>query len=186
MRLLPRIAGSRIAGFKSILPLAILAVAGPVVVVSAGFWDAISHILQEPEFFWSAPHIVVYAGVSMTACAGILGGVLLVRGTVRGIIRTGIKLVIVGGAIQMASGFADSMSHDMFGIDGLVSWSHQPLEFGLVLGISGRAANPQGNGAYQAQAAAAVFGGDVPVLCGVAWLQSGLDIRACNPVHTSL
>ncbi len=137
MRLLPRIAGSRIAGFKSILPLAILAVAGPVVVVSAGFWDAISHILQEPEFFWSTPHIVVYTGVSMTACAGILGGVLLVRGTVRGIIRTGIKLVIVGGAIQMTSGFADSMSHDMFGIDGLVSWSHQPLELGLVLGSLG-------------------------------------------------
>ncbi len=137
MNLLPRIASLRIAGSKFILPLAVLAVAGPVVVVSAGFWDAISHILQEPEFFWSAPHIVVYTGVSMTACAGVLGSVLLVRGMVRGSIRTGIKLVMIGGAIQMASGFADFISHDLFGIDGLVSWSHQPLEFGLVLGSLG-------------------------------------------------
>ena len=55
------------------MPLAILAVIGPVVVVSAGFWDAVSHILQEPEFFWSTPHIVVYSGVSMTGCAAIWG-----------------------------------------------------------------------------------------------------------------
>ena len=119
------------------MPLAILAVIGPVVVVSAGFWDAISHILQEPEFFWSTPHIVVYSGVSMTGCAAILGGVMLARRLARGIVKTGIKLVMAGAAIQTVSGFADSISHDMFGIDGLVSWSHQPLEFGLVLGSLG-------------------------------------------------
>ena len=65
MRSPPRIANSRLAWFGSIVPLAILAVVGSVVVVSAGLWDAISHILQEPEFFWSIPHIVVYSGVSM-------------------------------------------------------------------------------------------------------------------------
>ena len=31
--------------------VSILAVIGPVVVVSAGFWDAISHLQKEPEFF---------------------------------------------------------------------------------------------------------------------------------------
>ena len=137
MRLLPRIANSRLAWSGSVMPLAILAVIGPVVVVSAGFWDAISHILQEPEFFWSTPHIVVYSGVSMTGCAAILGGVMLTRRLAHGIVKTGIKLVMAGAAIQVVSGFADSISHDMFGIDGLVSWSHQPLEFGLVLGSLG-------------------------------------------------
>ena len=137
MRLFPRIANSRLAWSGSVMPLAILAVIGPVVVVSAGFWDAVSHILQEPEFFWSTPHIVVYSGVSMTGCAAILGGVMLARRLARGIVKTGIKLVIAGAAIQIVSGFADSISHDMFGIDGLVSWSHQPLEFGLVLGSLG-------------------------------------------------
>lgn len=137
MRLLPRIAGPRFAWSGPIMPLAILAVVGPVVVVSAGFWDAISHILQEPEFFWSAPHIVVYSGVSMTGCAAVLGGIMLARRLARGITKTGIKLVVAGAVIQIISGFADSISHDVFGIDGLVSWSHQPLEFGLVLGSLG-------------------------------------------------
>jgi hypothetical protein len=45
--------------------------------------------------------------------------------------------VIAGSIIQMISGFADSLSHDLFGIDGLISWSHQPLELGLVLASLG-------------------------------------------------
>ena len=45
--------------------IAILAVAGPVIILIAGIWDAINHIQNEPEFFWSDPHIAVYAGVSL-------------------------------------------------------------------------------------------------------------------------
>ena len=115
----------------------ILAAVGPVIVVSAGFWDAVSHLQQEPEFFWSTPHIAVYAGVSLTACAAILGCILIVQRKVRNSLKTGIKLVIAGSLIQTVSGFGDSISHDIFGIDGLISWSHQPLEFGLVLASLG-------------------------------------------------
>ena len=117
--------------------ISILAVIGPVVIVSAGFWDAISHILQEPEFFWSPSHIVVYSGVTMTAMAATMGLVLLVRKSVHGSLKTGINLVIIGSIIQIISGFGDSLSHDLYGIDGLISWSHQPLELGLVLASFG-------------------------------------------------
>ena len=117
--------------------ISILAVIGPVVIVSAGFWDAISHILQEPEFFWSPSHIVVYSGVTMTAIAATMGLVLLVRKSVHGSLKTGINLVIIGSIIQIISGFGDSLSHDLYGIDGLISWSHQPLELGLVLASLG-------------------------------------------------
>tara|TARA_B000000475_G_scaffold262836_1_gene248787 strand:- start:513 stop:1106 length:594 start_codon:yes stop_codon:yes gene_type:complete len=117
--------------------ISILAVIGPVVIVSAGFWDAISHILQEPEFFWSPSHIVVYSGVTMTAIAATMGLVLLVRKSVHGSLKTGINLVIIGSIIQIISGFGDSLSHDLYGIDGLISWSHQPLELGLVLASFG-------------------------------------------------
>ena len=137
MKTLLRLVGSRFAWSRVIVLLAILSVVGPVVVVCAGFWDAISHILQEPEFFWSPPHVVVYVGVSMTGVAAILGGIVLNRRLVHGTAITGVKLVMAGAAIQIVSGFADSLSHDVFGIDGLVSWSHQPLEFGLVLGALG-------------------------------------------------
>ena len=117
--------------------MSLLAVIGPIVIVSAGFWDAISHILKEPEFFWSPSHIVVYFGVFMTTFAATMGCLLLLRKSVHGSLKTGIKLVIVGSIIQMISGFGDSLSHDLFGIDGLISWSHQPLELGLVLASFG-------------------------------------------------
>ncbi len=113
--------------------VSILAVIGSVVIVSAGFWDAISHLQKEPELFWSIQHIIVYTGVSMTSCAAIIGCILLFRKSVHRSLKTGIILVVVGSIIQLISGFADSLSHDIFGIDGLISWSHQPLELGLVL-----------------------------------------------------
>ena len=51
--------------------IAILAVAGPVIILIAGIWDAINHIQNEPEFFWSDPHIAVYAGVSLVGVAAL-------------------------------------------------------------------------------------------------------------------
>ena len=138
MKLIARLSNSTITKSSTLVSLvSILAVIGPIVIVSAGFWDAISHILKEPEFFWSPSHIVVYFGVSMTTCAAIMGIILLIRKSVSGSLKTGIKLVIVGSVLQIVSGFGDSVSHDVFGIDGLVSWSHQPLELGLVIASLG-------------------------------------------------
>ena len=138
MKLIQRISNSTLAKPTTLVSfVSILAVIGPVVIVSAGFWDAISHLQQEPEFFWSIQHIIVYTGVSMTSCAAIIGCILLFRKSVQGSLKTGIQLVIAGSVIQLISGFIDSLSHDVFGIDGLISWSHQPLEFGLVLASLG-------------------------------------------------
>ena len=138
MKLIQKLSNSRLANSGTLVSLvSILAVIGPVVVVSAGFWDAISHLQKEPEFFWSPSHIVVYTGVSMTSCAAIMGCLLIFRKSVNGSLKTGIKLVIVGSVLQIVAGFGDSLSHDVFGIDGLISWTHQPLEFALVLASLG-------------------------------------------------
>jgi len=115
----------------------VLAVIGSVVILSGGIWDAISHLQREPELFWTIQHISVYTGVSMITSAGIIGIILLVRNSTKGILKKGIQLVIVGSIIQLVSGFADSLSHDLYGIDGLISWSHQPLELGIVLAALG-------------------------------------------------
>jgi hypothetical protein len=138
MKLIQRLSNSSLTKSSTFVSfVSILAVIGPVVVVSAGFWDAISHLQKEPEFFWSTSHIIVYTGVSLTSCGAILGIILILQKSVHGSLKTGIKLVIAGSALQIISGFGDSLSHDLFGIDGLVSWSHQPLEFGLVLASLG-------------------------------------------------
>jgi len=138
MKLIQQLVNSTFAKSSTLVSfVSVLAVIGPVVIVSAGFWDAISHLQKEPEFFWSPSHIVVYFGVSMTSCAAIMGIILLLRKSVYNSLKTGIKLVILGSVLQIVSGFGDSISHDVFGIDGLISWSHQPLEFGLVLASLG-------------------------------------------------
>ena len=117
--------------------IAILAVFGPFITVSGGFWDTINHLLNESDYFWSIQHMVVYFGVFLVAFAGFLGILILIKKSVRGTLKTGIVLVVVGAAIQLVAGFADSISHDVYGIDGLISWSHQPLELGLVLAALG-------------------------------------------------
>ena len=138
MKLIQRISNSSLAKPNNLIAIAsVLAVVGPVIILTGGIWDAISHLQREPELFWTIQHVSVYVGVSMITSAGIIGIILLVRNSTSGILKKGIQLVILGSIIQLVSGFADSLSHDLYGIDGLISWSHQPLEFGIVLASLG-------------------------------------------------
>ena len=117
--------------------ISILAVIGPLVILVAGVWDAINHIQNSPEFFWSDPHIVVYTGVTMVAIASLFSINLLIKNSIHGILKRGLQLIVIGSIMQIISGFGDSISHDMFGIDGLLSLTHQPLEIGIVLSALG-------------------------------------------------
>jgi len=117
--------------------VSILTIFGTVIMISGGIWDATSHIMNEPEFFWTLQHVVVYTSVAMITSAAILGSVLVIKNLAEPNLKRGIKIIIIGSIIQIVAGFTDSISHDVFGIDGLVSWSHQPLEFGLVLSALG-------------------------------------------------
>ena len=138
MSIIQKLSNSALTKPKNLISfVSILAVIGPVVILSAGVWDAISHLQREPELFWTIQHISVYTGVLMITSAGIIGAILLIRNSVKGILKKGIQLVIIGSIIQLVSGFGDSLSHDVYGIDGLISWSHQPLEFGIVLAALG-------------------------------------------------
>ena len=138
MKLVSRLSNSVITQTTTLVSfVSVLAVIGPVITVSGGFWDAISHLLREPEFFWTIQHITVYSGVTLVAIAAFVGIILILKNSVKNSLKTGVILVIVGAAIQLVSGYADSLSHDVYGIDGLISWSHQPLELGLVLASLG-------------------------------------------------
>ena len=117
--------------------ISILAVSGPVIILIAGIWDAVNHIQNEPEFFWSDPHIAVYIGVTLVGIAALFSVNVLIKNPIQGILKRGLQLVIIGSIIQIVSGFGDSISHDMFGIDGLLSFTHQPLEIGIVLSALG-------------------------------------------------
>jgi hypothetical protein len=126
-----------LASNSQLVIISTLAVIGPILILVAGIWDAINHIQNSPEFFWSDPHIVVYSGVFMVAIAAVFSINLLMKNSIHGILKRGMQLVIVGSIMQIIFGFGDSISHDVFGIDGLLSLTHQPLEIGIVLSALG-------------------------------------------------
>lgn len=138
MSLIQKLSSSILLRRETLLEIiSLLAVFGSFLEITAGIWDATSHILREPELFWTIQHVAVYTGVAMIAASGILGAIFLITKKVTGNLKRGLQIIIIGSALQVSAGYADSLSHDLFGIDGLVSWSHQPLEIGLLLSALG-------------------------------------------------
>ena len=138
MRLIQKLTNSLFFRTKVLLGIvSLFAVFGTLLELSSGIWDATSHVLEEPEFFWSIQHIAVYCGVAMIVTSGIFGFILMFKKKINGTLKKGIKIIIIGSILQISAGYADSLSHDLYGIDGLVSLSHQPLELGLVLSALG-------------------------------------------------
>ena len=117
--------------------VSILAVFGTTTELLAGVWDAISHLMREPELFWTTQHVFVYGGVGMVACSAILGSFLIVTNSKNKSLNKKLKIIILGAILQITAGYADSISHDIYGIDGLVSISHLVLESGLLLSALG-------------------------------------------------
>lgn len=138
MSLIQKLSSSILLRREALLEIiSLLAVFGSFLEITAGIWDATSHILRQPELFWTIQHVAVYTGVAMIAGSGILGAIFLITKKVTGNLKRGLQIIIIGSALQVSAGYADSLSHDLFGIDGLVSWSHQPLEIGLLLSALG-------------------------------------------------
>ena len=138
MSLIQKLSSSILLRREALLEIiSLLAVFGSLLEITGGIWDATSHILREPELFWTIQHVAVYTGVAMIASSGILGVIFLITKKVTGNLKRGLQIIIIGSALQVSAGYADSLSHDLFGIDGLVSWSHQPLEIGLLLSALG-------------------------------------------------
>ena len=138
MSLIQKLSSSILLRRQTLLEIiSLLAVFGSLLEITGGIWDATSHILREPELFWTIQHVAVYTGVAMIAGSGILGAIFLITKKVTGNLKRGLQIIIIGSVLQVSAGYADSLSHDLFGIDGLVSWSHQPLEIGLLLSALG-------------------------------------------------
>jgi hypothetical protein len=116
--------------------IAILAVSGAVIELLAGIWDATSHLMKEPEQFWTIQHIVVYIGVGFITCSAILSSIIILNSKDPSL-KKGLKIIIIGALLQITAGYADSISHEIYGVDGLVTISHLVLETGLLLSALG-------------------------------------------------
>ncbi|MGQ0795050.1 MAG: hypothetical protein ACT4N5_02545 [Nitrosopumilaceae archaeon] len=126
-----------ISNRKSIVTtIAILAVSGTVIELLAGIWDATSHLMREPEQFWTIQHIVVYTGVGLITCSAIISSIIILN-LKNPSLKKGLKIIIIGALLQITAGDADSVSHEIYGVDGLVTVSHLVLETGLLLSSLG-------------------------------------------------
>jgi hypothetical protein len=114
----------------------LIATAGGVLQIGGASWDITSHILRQPETFFTPSHAVLYTGAGLTTIAAAVG--LLASLKNRREIRANsfylaFKLLIIGAAIQLISGPSDFMWHSVFGVDGLMSPPHLALATGILI-----------------------------------------------------
>lgn len=119
----------------TIITMLIIATCGSFLQIAGTSWDVTSHIMQEPETFFTPSHTVLYAGVGLLTIAAGTSGFLLIRNNeLRGrSFATPLKLLIIGSTISLAAGPSDFLWHETFGVDGLLSPPHLALITGMLI-----------------------------------------------------
>jgi hypothetical protein len=119
-----------------LLAALLVATAGGILQIGGASWDVTSHILRQPETFFTPSHIVLYAGAGLATIAAIIGVFISLRNKEEICSRSfyiAFKLLIIGAAIQLISGPGDFVWHSVFGVDGLMSPPHLALATGILI-----------------------------------------------------
>jgi len=122
--------------YDLLVPTYIVGVVGALLQISGGIWDVSSHIMGIVETFFTVPHLVLYSGVLLCLVASLTGVVLRRRvgSSVASGLFTGLRVSLVGGALQVVAGPFDLWWHSAYGFDPhLFTPSHSLLITGLVL-----------------------------------------------------
>jgi hypothetical protein len=117
------------------LAILIMATVGAFLQIGGTSWDITSHIMQEPETFFTPSHTVLYTGVGLLTIAAGIGGVLLIKNKKLRTksFATAFKLLIMGSTISLVAGPSDFLWHEAFGVDGLLSPPHLALATGMLI-----------------------------------------------------
>ena len=121
---------------NALLAALLIATAGGILQIGGASWDVTSHILRQPETFFTPSHTVLYTGASLTTIAAIIGVFISLKNNEEIRSRsfyTAFKLLIIGAAIQLISGPGDFVWHSVFGVDGLMSPPHLALATGILI-----------------------------------------------------
>lgn len=113
----------------------ILATCGSFMQIAGASWDVTSHIMEEPETFFTPSHTVLYTGIGLLTIAGGTSVILLIsnHGLRGSSIATPLKLLIIGSTISFVAGPSDFLWHELFGVDGLLSPPHLALITGMLV-----------------------------------------------------
>jgi hypothetical protein len=121
------------------LAVLIMATAGAFLQIGGTSWDVTSHLMLQPETFFTPSHTVLYTGVGLlTITAGLAGALLIKNKDLRTkSFSTSFKLFIIGSAISLVAGPSDFLWHETFGVDGLLSPPHLALITGMLINAVG-------------------------------------------------
>jgi hypothetical protein len=117
------------------LLLLTIATSGAFLQIGGTSWDVTSHIMKEPETFFTPSHAVLYTGIVLLTLAAGIGGFVLIRNKEirRKSFASGFKLLIIGSMVSLAAGPSDFLWHEAFGVDGLLSPPHLALITGMLI-----------------------------------------------------
>ena len=117
----------------------IIATAGAFLQIGGTSWDVTSHLMLQPETFFTPSHAVLYTGVGLLTITAGLVGALLIKNKDLGTksFSTSFKLFIIGSAISLVAGPTDFLWHETFGVDGLLSPPHLALITGMLINSVG-------------------------------------------------
>jgi hypothetical protein len=113
----------------------IMAAAGAFLQIEGASWDVTSHLLQQPETFFTPSHTVLYSGIGLLVIASAISAKLILKNKeIRSkSFATSFKLLIIGSIMSLIAGPSDYLWHQTFGIDGLLSPTHLTLITGMLI-----------------------------------------------------
>ncbi|HEU5460774.1 MAG TPA: hypothetical protein VFU79_00735 [Nitrososphaeraceae archaeon] len=103
--------------------------------ISGASWDVTSHLLNQPDSFFTPSHAMLYIGIGLLAFSAGVGSYLLRRKKIiqYDSISLSFKLLIIGSFLSLIAGPLDYFWHQSFGLDGLLSPTHITLATGMLI-----------------------------------------------------
>jgi hypothetical protein len=122
-----------------LLALYVAGIAGALIQILGAQWDVSWHELELVETFFTAPHTVLYLGVTFSLLSSLIAlvyyhRILLFNSERNRFLLHGFIIALAGSALQLFAGQFDYWWHDNFGFDPfLFTPSHMPLIIGFFL-----------------------------------------------------
>lgn len=113
----------------------IISSVGTIIQIWGGSWDVTSHVLREPESFFTPSHTLLYLGISLLVISAVVGLMLIKKQEIKNntSLPGAFKLLFIGALMTFIAGPSDFLWHNAFGFDGLLSPSHITLVTGMLI-----------------------------------------------------
>jgi hypothetical protein len=113
----------------------IVSALGSIIQIAGASWDITSHLLNQPESFFTPSHTMLYTGIGLIVVSAGIGSFLLMKRKIKQYtsISLSFKLLMIGSFMSLIAGPFDYLWHQIFGFDGLLSPTHLTLATGMLI-----------------------------------------------------